>query len=242
MYMTSTNTEKQSGKPDEGPEQSAPLSLRLFVRLVQLWDRARLARLVRAHPGLRIDPAASTNLAVARWELGKNVRGVIEEGVVVERTPNALRIHVEDGGELRIGRDTWLRTEVEPVHLIVYPNGQLTIGTEGWLNGCLVSSKQEVTTGVRTWIGPGTHVYDSDQHDFDDATPEQSAPVRMGDHIWVGARVMVLKGVVIGSHSIIGAHSMVTHDIPAHSVAYGVPAEPRGNVGDRTRVSAVVAK
>jgi galactoside O-acetyltransferase len=50
----------------------------------------------------------------------------------------------------------------------------------------------------------------------------------------------VLKGVAIGSHSIIGAHSMVTHDIPAHSVAYGVPAESRGKVGDRTRVSAVV--
>lgn len=212
------------------------------MRLVQAWDRVRLARLMRAHPGLAIDPAASSNLAVARWELGKNARVVIEAGVVVERVPNALRIHVEDGGELRIGRDTWLRTEVELVHLVVYPGGKLTIGAEGWLNGCLVSSKQEVTTGVRTWIGPGTHVYDSDQHDFDDATPEQSAPVRMGDHIWVGARVMVLKGVSIGSHSIIGAHSLVSRDVPEHSVAYGIPAQRRAEVGDRSLVSAVVGR
>ncbi|MAI79220.1 MAG: hypothetical protein CL917_09785 [Deltaproteobacteria bacterium] len=223
-----------------GPEAIAPLYLRFFFRLVQAWDRARLARRVRAYPGLQIDPEASSNLAVARWELGKNARVTIEAGVVVERVSKALRIHVEDGGELRIGRDTWLRTEVEPVHLVVYPNGRLTIGREGWLNGCLVSCKKEVTTGARTWMGPGTHVYDSDQHDFDDQTPEQSAPVQMGDHIWVGARVMVLKGVSIGSHSIIGAHSLVTRDVSPHSVAYGIPAEKRGEVGDRTQASAVV--
>ena len=118
--------------------------------------------------------------------------------------------------------------------------GKMTIGSEGWLNGCFISSKCEVTTGTRTWLGPGTHVYDSDQHDFDDVTPERSAPVRMGDHIWVGARVMVMKGVTIGSHSIIGAHSLVTRDVPEHSVAHGIPAKRRGEVGDRTRSSAVV--
>jgi acetyltransferase-like isoleucine patch superfamily enzyme len=62
----------------------------------------------------------------------------------------------------------------------------------------------------------------------------------MGDHIWVAARVMVLKGVTIGSHSIIGAHSLVTRDVPEHSVAYGIPAKRRGDVGDRTNASAVV--
>lgn len=212
------------------------------MRLTQAWDRARLARLQRAHPGVQIDPAASTNLAVARWELGKNARVVIEAGVTAERMPGALRIHVEDGAELCIGRDTWLRTEVEPVQLVAYPGAKLTIGNEGWLNGCFISAKQEVTTGWRTWIGPGTHVYDSDQHDYDDTTPEQTAPVHMGDHIWVAARVMVLKGVTIGSHSVIGAHSLVTRDVPEHSVAYGIPAERRGDVGDRTNASAVIGR
>jgi acetyltransferase-like isoleucine patch superfamily enzyme len=40
--------------------------------------------------------------------------------------------------------------------------------------------------------------------------------------------------VTIGDHSVVGARSLVNRDIPAHTFAAGIPAKPRGPVGDRT--------
>jgi galactoside O-acetyltransferase len=50
----------------------------------------------------------------------------------------------------------------------------------------------------------------------------------------VASDVTVLRGVSIGDHSVVGACSLVTRDIPPHRVAFGQPAEPRGEVGDRS--------
>ena len=49
--------------------------------------------------------------------------------------------------------------------------------------------------------------------------------VQVEDGVWLGHRVCVLPGVTIGAHSIIGANSVVTHDIPSYSVAVGSPAK-----------------
>ncbi|MCA9512161.1 MAG: acyltransferase [Myxococcota bacterium] len=210
--------------------------MRVALRAIRARDRRRLARLARAHPGVAIHPGASTNLAVARFELGPGARVEIGDGVVTERTPRALRIHVAAGGELRIGAGTWLRTEVEGVQLVVYPGARMTIGADGFLNGCFLSAKSELATGLRTWIGPGSRVYDADQHDIDAETPERRAPVRIGDFTWIASGVTVLKGVTIGSHCVVGAHSLVTSDVPDHALAFGVPARARGRVGDRSSV------
>jgi acetyltransferase-like isoleucine patch superfamily enzyme len=78
----------------------------------------------------------------------------------------------------------------------------------------------------------GSHVYISD-HDHDFANPDEpaisnnrviAAPVAIGDYTWLGENVVVLKGVEIGEHCVIGAGSIVTRSIPPYSVAVGAPA------------------
>jgi len=204
------------------------------MRAIQAWDRRRLARLRRDHAGVRISPGASTNLAVACWELEPGARVVVEAGVVSERTPGALRIHVEEGGELVVGADTWLRTEVGPIQLVVHRGARIELGREVWLNACSLSAKGEIVLDQGASVGPGSRVYDSDQHDFDADHPEQTAAVRIGAYTWVTSSVTVLKGVTIGAHCVVGAHSLVNRDIPDHRLAFGVPARVRGEVGDRT--------
>ena len=211
--------------------------LRLALRAIQARDRRRLARLQREHPGVEIHPGASTNLAVARWELEPGARVVIEDGVAAERMPGAVRIHVEAGGELVIGAGTWLRTEVEPIHLVVYPGARMTFDRHAWLSGCLVSAKVAVECGERVWIGPGARVYDSDQHALDAEHPERSEAIRMGSYIWIAGDVTILKGAHIGSHVMIGAGSVVSKPVPDHSLAFGVPARVRGTVGDRSGIT-----
>jgi maltose O-acetyltransferase len=49
-------------------------------------------------------------------------------------------------------------------------------------------------------------------------------PVRIGDDVWIGQRAIIMPGVRVGSHAVIGAASVVTRDVPEYSVVAGVPA------------------
>ncbi|WP_087009411.1 sugar O-acetyltransferase [Gulosibacter sp. 10] len=53
---------------------------------------------------------------------------------------------------------------------------------------------------------------------------EGSAPITIGDNVWLGGGVIVLPGVTIGEHSVIGAGAVVTKDVPPYSLAVGNPA------------------
>ncbi|KAF4725178.1 hypothetical protein FOZ63_015769, partial [Perkinsus olseni] len=55
---------------------------------------------------------------------------------------------------------------------------------------------------------------------------EYGSPITIGDDVWIGGRTVVLPGVTIGTGSIIGAGSVVTKDIPAHTIAAGNPCKP----------------
>ncbi len=209
------------------------LAVRLFLRVVQTWDRLRLSRLMRTHPGLSIHPSASTNLAVARFELAPGAELDIGPAVVSERLPGQVWFHVEPGARVEVGEATWLRCEVEKVRLVAFAGARLTIGRECFLNGCQLSAKERVEVGEGAMVGPGTRVYDSDQHPLDDETPEKTAPVRIGEFAWVAADVTVTRGSEIGAHSVIGTRALVAGRIESHTLAYGVPAQPRGTVGKR---------
>ena len=60
-------------------------------------------------------------------------------------------------------------------------------------------------------------------------------PVRIGRNCWLGAGVIVLPGVTIGDNVVVGAGSVVTHDLPDNVVAVGNPCRVLREVGERDR-------
>ena len=60
-----------------------------------------------------------------------------------------------------------------------------------------------------------------------------SFPITIKDNVWLGANVIVLPGVTIGENSVIGAGSVVTKDIPANVVAFGVPCKVYREINER---------
>ena len=68
-------------------------------------------------------------------------------------------------------------------------------------------------------------------HNFDDTNKridEQGVstnPVTIEDDVWIGANAVILPGVTIGEHCVVAAGSVVTKDVPPHSLVAGVPAK-----------------
>ena len=53
-----------------------------------------------------------------------------------------------------------------------------------------------------------------------------TAPVVIEDHVWIGFRAIVLKGVTVGRGAVVAAGAIVTKDVPPHSLVVGQPARP----------------
>jgi len=155
--------------------------------------------------------------------------------VVTERTPRAVTLLLGPGAHLEIGERTWLRTEQAPIYIAVFAGARLVLGPDSWISGCHLSAKHAILCGRRAWIGPGCRLIDSDQHDLDAEQRERGAAITLGDHVWITSDSTVLRGVRLGSHVVVGARSLVTRDVPDHTLVHGVPARPRGPVGDRSR-------
>jgi len=196
--------------------------------------RIRLAGLRWLHPGLHVDVSASPCFGVARISLTPGARLTIGANAATEYRPGLLNLVVYDGAEIELAANSWLRTEVGPVNLVAFAGARIEVGSEVMLNACSVSAQREVVFERRATMGPGSRIYDF-THDLDDARRGFAAPVRIGAHSWIASDVTVLPGVTIGAHCVIGARSLVTRDVPPHTLAFGSPAQPRGAVGDRTQ-------
>ena len=76
-------------------------------------------------------------------------------------------------------------------------------------------------------------------HPIDPALRERAlqynAPVHIGRNCWIGAGALIMPGVTIGDNTVIGAGSVVTHDIPARVVAVGNPCRVMREIGEKDK-------
>ena len=83
---------------------------------------------------------------------------------------------------------------------------------------------------IASFVYISDHAHGDNQY-FDLNIPPIDRPlfskgsIYIGKNVWIGEKVTVLPGVHIGEGSIIGANSVVTHDIPPYSIAVGIPAK-----------------
>ncbi len=109
--------------------------------------------------------------------------------------------------------------------------GTIRIGGGSFLNlGVMVAAQDLVEIGEHCMFANGCFITDAD-HRFDDPdTPvpwqgfTSEGPTRVGANVWCGANVVITSGVTVGERCVIGANSVVTRDLPPHSIAVGAPA------------------
>lgn len=100
----------------------------------------------------------------------------------------------------------------------------IIIGDDCGFSGTVIGCAKSITLGEKVRCGANTMITDTDWHTDDTRTGENKEIV-IGDNVWLGYGVKVLKGVRIGENTLIGACSVVTKDIPANVVAAGNPCK-----------------
>jgi acetyltransferase-like isoleucine patch superfamily enzyme len=108
-----------------------------------------------------------------------------------------------------------------------------TIGKHTYIgeNGSITKSKvgNYSTIANNVFIGQGEHDYNQvalsgQLYNFDSYEKYTQKDCIIGNDVWIGVGVIVLRGVTIGDGSVIGANSVVTKDIPPYAIAVGSPA------------------
>lgn len=103
-------------------------------------------------------------------------------------------------------------------------HARIVIGENCGFSGTVIGAFKEIKLGNNVRCGANTLITDSDWHS-DDLRCGEVKPVIIGDNVWLGEGVKVLKGVTIGENSLIGTGSVVTKSIPANVIAAGNPCK-----------------
>lgn len=131
--------------------------------------------------------------------------------------------------------------------------GHITIGDRTFINGnTQIISRNKIEIGSDVTIAWGVYIYDHNSHSLDhedriddqktllkalskeggindlwtmkDWSTVRSAPIKICDKAWIGFNSIILKGVTIGEGAVVGAASVVAHDVPPYTVVAGNPA------------------
>ena len=131
------------------------------------------------------------------------------------------RSRVQLGEHTRFGRDVLLGT---------HGNGRIVVGCNVRLNaGCVLDSYASITIGDDCLIGEYVSIRDAN-HGTNRGEPmrfqrHESAPIDIGNDVWIGRGTAILKGVAIGDGAVIGANSVVNKDVGELTFVAGVPAK-----------------
>ncbi|MCD8238259.1 MAG: sugar O-acetyltransferase [Clostridiales bacterium] len=169
---------------------------------------------------------------------GKVVKGGSElHKYMTELSYEAMQITTELNGKYHNPeeiRELLSKITGKPVdeNLVLFPpfytdcGKNIIIGKNVFIGSCCYFQDQGgVKIGDGVLVGHNT-TFATLNHCFDPVSRSSTIPkpIVIGDRVWIGANVTILPGVTIGDNAIIAAGAVVTKDVPADSVAAGVPA------------------
>jgi maltose O-acetyltransferase len=118
---------------------------------------------------------------------------------------------------------------IEPPFYCSYGHN-IILGEHVFINfQCTMVDCALVRIGNHVMLGPGVHIYTAAhllQAELRNQGWEVAKPVTIEDNVWVGGGAILLPGVTVGYEAVVGAGSVVTHDVAPHTVVAGNPARP----------------
>ena len=111
--------------------------------------------------------------------------------------------------------------------IAIFSNAVLTLGNSFINNNCKIRCGKSITIGDDCAISHNVTILDSDFHILirnGEEMPRHGKGVVIGNHVWIGTGVTILKDVHVGDGAVIAAGSLVTKDVPPNTLVAGSPA------------------
>jgi acetyltransferase-like isoleucine patch superfamily enzyme len=169
----------------------------------------------------------------ARYLVAKRCNLIVAESAKV----NYLGIRKRPPATLNIGEGSIFEGAITSDRA----GSRVTIGNHTFIGNSTIVTALSVDIGDDVLMSWGCTIVDHDSHGLDwlerkndvrgfyqgvkDWATVQIKPVKIGDKVWIGFNVIVLKGVTIGEGAVVGAGSVVTRDIEPYSLVAGNPAK-----------------
>ncbi len=154
----------------------------------------------------------------------------VRKGVIIgfpSYVERDAELKVCGSGSLRIGRSSRIDRRT-----LLYSESTLEIGENVYINrDCVIAAMFGIRIGHHVRIGERVTIRDHDHAYSDRSLPisqqgYRGADVCIDEGAWIGCNAVILKGVHIGRNSVVGASSVVTHDVADYAVVGGNPAKP----------------
>lgn len=177
----------------------------------------------------------ATEFGTAHWVRGYLRRrlGLAVTRLVHRRVRFGSRCDVRRGARFEVARGADVRFGdgcVLDHGFTLESRGRIDVGSRTVFgHHCTLAADERVEIGENCLIAEMVSIRDHD-HAFSSTEVSiidqgrKTAPVHIGDNVWVGAKATINKGVSIGSNTVVGAHAVVTGDLPDNCVAVGIPA------------------
>jgi maltose O-acetyltransferase len=142
---------------------------------------------------------------------------------------DVLGLTIGPGAGIHLGCQLWWYSRRQ------LRNGGFQLGAHSRVNrDCCLDARGSLSVADNVSISPEVVILTASHRVNDPAFRVEVRPVVIEDHVWIGARAMILPGVTLGRGCVVCAGAVVTRDVPARAVVAGVPARP---VGDRSEAA-----
>lgn len=163
--------------------------------------RLRMADNIRLHDGVYLDQNTYLHASPRGIEVGENT--IIMYGAIL----HVYNFRDMPDSGIKIGKDSLVGE-----YTVIRGQGGVEIG-------------DRVYTSPFTQIIAVNHVFDDPEQPFIDQGITAEG-IQIEDDVWIGSGAIITDGIRVGKGAVVAAGSVVTQDVPAHSVVAGVPAKP----------------
>lgn len=162
----------------------------------------------------RIHAVKSAKLNIAengRLILGEKHRLGYRRSTILQMDSNAF-LNVQGSFRFYYGGD-----------IKIFNNGNLELQSGFCNSDVKIRCKKYISIGKDVAIAHDVLIMDCDGHSIG-GQEDEGIPVHIGDHVWIGSKSIILKGVTVGNGSIVAAGSVVTKNVPDNVIVAGNPA------------------
>jgi acetyltransferase-like isoleucine patch superfamily enzyme/coenzyme F420-reducing hydrogenase beta subunit len=165
-------------------------------------------------------------LKYCRLDIAKTAQLIIKGSLTMGRqqvliSHKETRLLLEPNAKMTVNGNYIMYADA---YIRVIKNGELILNS-GFINeGVQITCASKISIGEGCVIARDVVIRDYDAHTIDIPDYEITT-IEIGNHVWIGNRAMILKGVKIGDGAIIAAGAVVTKNVPAKTIVGGVPAK-----------------